>query len=91
MSKYKYRPHTKTSMVTTKQRSMIDIHTKKKKESKHNTKDSHRIIKKGIKKYATEQPMDHWRNQRGNQVIPRDRWKWKHGDPKIYGMQQKQF
>ena len=27
------------------------------------------------KQYATEQPMDHWRNQRGNQKIPRDKMK----------------
>ena len=26
--------------------------------------------------------MDHWRNQRGNQKIPRDKWQWKHDDPK---------
>ena len=29
------------------------------------------------KQYATKQPVDHWRNQRGNQKIPRDNWKWK--------------
>ena len=28
--------------------------------------------------YTTRQPMDHWRNQRGNQKIPRDKWKLKH-------------
>ena len=32
-------------MVTTNQVSIIDIHTKKKKESKHNTKDSHQITR----------------------------------------------
>ena len=32
-------------MVTTHQKSIIDIHTKKKKESKHNTKDSHQITR----------------------------------------------
>ena len=36
------------------------------------------------KQYATES-MDHWRNQRGNQKIPRDKWKWKHNDPKPMG------
>ena len=30
-------------------------------------------------------PMDHWRNQRGNQKIPREKWKWKHDDPKPMG------
>ena len=26
--------------------------------------------------------MDHWRNQRGNQNMPRDKWKQKYNDPK---------
>ena len=26
--------------------------------------------------------MDHWRNQRGNQNMPRDKWKQKYSDPK---------
>ena len=26
--------------------------------------------------------MGHWRSQRGNQIIPRDKWKWKHNNPK---------
>ena len=29
--------------------------------------------------------MDHWRNQRGNQKIPGDKWKGKHDDPKPMG------
>ena len=29
------------------------------------------------KQYATKQPMDHLRNQRGNQKIPTDKWQWK--------------
>ena len=37
------------------------------------------------KQYVTEQPVDHQRNQRGNQKIPRDKWKWKHDDPKSVG------
>ena len=28
-----------------------------------------------------KQPMDHWRNQR-KLKIPRDKWKWKHDNPK---------
>ena len=32
-----------------------------------------------------KQPMDHWRNQRGNQKIPREKWQWKHDDPKPIG------
>ena len=34
------------------------------------------------KQYVTKQPMDHWRNQRGNQKIPRNKWKQKPKDPK---------
>ena len=30
-------------------------------------------------------PRDHWRNQTGNQKIPRDKWQWKHDDPKPMG------
>ena len=37
------------------------------------------------KQYATKQPMNHWRNQRGNQKLPRDKWKWKHDDPRPMG------
>ena len=37
------------------------------------------------KKYATKQPMNHWRNQRGNLKIPGDKWKWNHSDPKSLG------
>ena len=35
-----------------------------------------------VKRYVTKQSTAHWRNQRGNQKIPRDRWKWKHNDAK---------
>ena len=39
------------------------------------------IIKKHkhmeAEQYATKQPMDHWRNQRGNKKIPRDKLKQK--------------
>ena len=34
------------------------------------------------KQYTTKQPMDHWINQRGNRKITREKWKWKHDDPK---------
>ena len=30
------------------------------------------------KQYVTKQPMDHWRNQTGNQKIPRDKFPKKH-------------
>ena len=35
------------------------------------------------KQYATKKPIDHWRNERGNQKIPKD--KWKHNNPKPMG------
>ena len=34
------------------------------------------------KQYATKQPKGHWINQRENQKISRDTWKWKHNSPK---------
>ena len=37
------------------------------------------------KQYATKQPMDHWRNQRGNKKLPRDKWKQMNSDPKPRG------
>ena len=37
------------------------------------------------KQYDTKQPRDHWRNQRGYQKIPRNKWQWKHDDPKPMG------
>ena len=41
-------------MVQTNQKSIIDIHTKKKKEFKHNTKDSHQIIREENKRGKEE-------------------------------------
>ena len=29
--------------------------------------------------------MDHWRNQRGNQKVPRDKWQQKYDNPKPMG------
>ena len=37
-------------MVTTNQKSIIDTHTKKRKESKHNAKDSHQITREENKR-----------------------------------------
>ena len=34
------------------------------------------------KQYATKLPMDHWRNQRGNKKIPRDKSQLRYYDPK---------
>ena len=36
------------------------------------------------KQYVTKEPMDHRRNQRENQKIPRDKWKWKHDDQNLW-------
>ena len=36
------------------------------------------------KQYVTKQPGYHWRNQRGNEKIPRDKWQWKHHNPKLW-------
>ena len=33
--------------------------------------------------------MDHWRNQRGNQKIPRDKWQWRHKDSKPMGCRKR--
>ena len=37
------------------------------------------------KHYVTKYPKDSWINQRGNQKIPRDKWQWKHDNPKPMG------
>ena len=37
-------------MVTINQKSIIDIHTKKKEESKHNSRDSHQITREENKR-----------------------------------------
>ena len=41
-------------MKTAKQKSIIDIHTNKKKESRHNTKDSHQITREESKRRKVE-------------------------------------
>ena len=50
-------------MVTTNQKSIINTHTQKRKESKHNTKDNHLIVKEENKrtkeqKITTKQPQN---------------------------------
>ena len=60
----------------------LDINYKEKNYKKHKHVEA--------KQYAAKQPMDHWRNQRGNkkhlEKMP-IKIKW----TKTYGMQQKQF
>ena len=41
-------------MVTENQKSTIDIHTQKKKQSKHNTKDIHQVIREESKRVKEE-------------------------------------
>ena len=55
-------------MVTTSQKSTIDTHTKKKKESKHNTKYSHQITR-GENKRGREEA-------RTTKTIPKQLTKW---------------
>ena len=38
-----------------------------------------------VEQYTTKEPRDHWRNQRGNKKIPRNKWQCKHDDPKPTG------
>ena len=40
----------------------------------------HKYVK--TKQYATKQLIDHWRNQKENQEIPRDKWQWRYNNPK---------
>ena len=37
------------------------------------------------KQYVSEKPIDHQKNQRGKQNVPKDKWQWKHNDPKPMG------
>ena len=55
-------------MVTTNEKSIIDIHTKKKKELKHNTKDSHQITREGNKRGKEE--------KRPTKTNPKQLTKW---------------
>ena len=41
-------------MVTTQQKSVMDTHTQKKKEPKHNTKDRHQITREDGKRRTTK-------------------------------------
>ena len=57
-------------IVTTNQKSIIDTHTTKKKEPKHNTKDSHQITrnkrKRKGKKDLQKQPQNSYQNENKN-------------------------
>ena len=35
--------------------------------------------------------MDHWRNQKGNKKIPKNKSKWKHHDPKSMGCSKSSY
>ena len=43
----------------------------------------HKLV--ATKQYAMKQPMDHWRNQRGNLKIPTSKWQQRHNTPKPMG------
>ena len=45
-------------MVTTNQKPVTDTHTKKRKESKHNTTDSHQITREESKRKEKEQEIN---------------------------------
>ena len=55
----------------------LEINHKKKKIKEHKHV--------AAKQYATKQPLDHGRNQRGNEKTARDKWKQKYNDPKLIG------
>ena len=57
-----YRLLYKNLMVTTKQKSIIDMHTKKEKESKHNTKDSYQITREEKKKVKNKDLQKQFQN-----------------------------
>ena len=40
---------------------------------------------KEIKQHIYKQPTGYWRNQKGNQKISRNKWQWKHNNPKPMG------
>lgn len=52
-------------------------------QQQENNCKKHKLLE--AKQYATEQPVDDWINQRGNQTICIDRWKWKHKNPRTMG------
>ena len=52
----------------------LEIKYRKKKMWKHKHMEA--------KQYVTKQPMRHWWNQRRLKKLPRDKWPWKHNDPK---------
>ena len=38
-----------------------------------------------VKQYASEEPTDYWRNKKGNEDMPRNKWQWKHDNSKPVG------
>ena len=42
------------------QKSTVDTHTQKKKESKHNTKNSHQITKEGLRTKTNPKQLTKW-------------------------------
>ena len=63
-----YRMLYQNLMITTNQKSTIDTHTKKKKESKHNTKISHQLTREENKRVREE--------KRPTKTNPKQLMKW---------------
>ena len=60
-------------------------------EINYNNKIAKNHILLEAKEYATKQPKDHWRNQRGNQMILSDKWQWRENNPKPKGHNKSSF
>ena len=55
----------------------LDINYKEKNCKKHKHME--------IKQHISKQPTGYWRNQKGNKKISRNKWQWKHDNPKPMG------
>ena len=53
--------------------------------SKPQEKEYKKYKQEEAKPYVTKQTMDHWINQKRNKKMPKEKWKWKHNDPKPMG------
>ena len=51
--------------------------------NKKKTAKKHKHVE--TQQHATKQPMDHWRNQRGNLKIPRSKWRQRYNTPNTMG------
>ena len=65
--------------------SIFSDHNSMRLDNKYRKKICKKYKHMEAKQYATKQQGSHWRNQRGNQKIPRNKWQWKHDGPKLMG------